>query len=92
VEERSPREILIQALIMLTANLIAVWAVLPPDERMWVRLRAAHLSRRALDVLARREGRAGMADELAGRDPGARYVTAYRLGLLRDRLTSLVRP
>jgi hypothetical protein len=36
--------------------------------------------------LARAEGRAGMSDELGGRDPAPRYGVAYSASLCRDRL------
>jgi hypothetical protein len=90
-EKRSTGEVLLQAAIVLAAQMAAVWAVLPPQERMWVRLRAAQVSRRVLGGLAAREGRAGMRDEVAGRDPSLRYTAAFRLGTWRDWLEEAMR-
>ena len=90
-EQRRPAwQILLEASLVLAVNLASVWAILPPDEKMWLRLRWQSIAHRVLGGLAAREGRAGMADELAGRDPAARYVTAYRLALLRDRAARLL--
>lgn len=41
---------------------------------------------RGLSVRARLAGRAGMSDELAGRDPRVRYEQARVLGWWRDRV------
>ncbi len=81
---------LAEALLSLLATLAAVWSMLPPQDRLWLRLRVTWTLRRLLGGLAAREGRAGMADELAGRDPAARYVTAYRLALMRDRAARIL--
>lgn len=90
-EQRRPGwQIAAEALLILAVNLASVWAILPPDEKLWLRLRWQAMADRALSGLAVREGRAGMRDELAGRDPRPRYVTAYRLGLLRDRAGRLL--
>lgn len=70
----------------LAANLVIVWASLPPQERLWIRLRLTGVLREAADVRARQAGRAGMRDELAGRDPGFWYGTALRLSRWRDGL------
>lgn len=80
----------LEALLILGVNLASVWAVLPPDQKMWFRLRCRESMDRLLGGLAVQEGRAGMRDELAGRDPRARYLTALRLGLLRDRAGRLL--
>lgn len=77
--------ILAEAAISAMAALLVVYSQLPPQERLWINLEVASRARRVLGVLAAREGRGGMRDELAGRDPTIRYVTAYRLALLRDR-------
>ena len=88
--KRPPWQVMLEALLILGVNLASVWAILPPDEKLWLRLRWRSMLDRGLSGLAAREGRAGMADELAGRDPSARYVTAYRLALLRDRAGRLL--
>jgi len=90
MDDRRPSPL--ELLMSLAATLVMVWSVLPPQDRMWIRLRAATVTRRLLDVAASREGRAGMKDELSGRDPRLRYVTAYRLGMWRDRVIAWVKP
>ena len=85
-KSKSRSQIILEAILILAVNLASVWAVLPSDQRMWLRLKWAGCTRRMLSGLAVREGRAGMADELAGRDPLPRYAVAYRLAVLRDRL------
>ena len=92
MDDKPKSQILLEALLILAVNLASVWVVLPADQKLWLRLRWATAARRVLGVLAVREGHAGMADELAGRDPSARYVVAYRLAVLRDRVTQGVRP
>ena len=83
---------LAELLTQLVITLVMVWSVLPPQDRMWLRLRAAWMTRRLLGVLAAREGRAGMGDELAGRDPSPRYGAALWLGRWRDRVAEAMRP
>lgn len=83
---RMERPRLIDQLISLAMMGWLAWICLPPDEKMWLRLKWQQMGDRLVAVLAAREGRAGMADELAGRDPRARYLTALRLGLLRARV------
>ena len=77
------------------ANLImaalVVWLTLPEHQRTAVKMRAAATLRILAARWARKEGRAGMADELAGRDPRPRYVTAWRLVLLRDKVLKVSR-
>ena len=81
-------------IVSLIATVLVLWESLPPDERLWLRLKAATLSRRVLAALARREGRAGMADELAAGPERAasRYNAAYWLSLARDFVAEAVRP
>lgn len=83
---RMERPRLIDQLISLAMMGWLAWLMLPPQEKLWLRLRWQQVTDRVLSVLAVQEGRAGMADELAGRDPRARYLTALRLGLLRARV------
>jgi len=73
-------------LMSLAGTGLIVWGSLPPQERQWIRLELTARLHRVLVVRAWREGRAGMADELAGRDPGPRYAAALWLGRWRDRL------
>ena len=68
---------------------LLVWSQMPPQEREWIILGLRQRGRRMgslLAVRAWRAGHAGMAEELAGRDPAAHYVTAAWLGRWRDRL------
>lgn len=79
------QELLLSAL-SLTGVLLMVWWTLPQQERQMIRLSALSRAHRCLAALAWREGRAGMSDELAGRDPAARYGMAAWLGRIRDEL------
>ena len=68
---------------------LLVWSQMPAQEREWLTLAARQRCQamaHGLGVRAWRAGRAGMGEELAGRDPGAFYVTAAWLGRWRDRL------
>lgn len=91
-DDQRPRPPLLEMILYLAANLIALWAVLPPEDRRWLIARITHHSRRALATLAAREGHAGMGDELAGRPPAGRYNAAYWLARGRDWLTEVTRP
>ena len=71
-------------LISLAGTAMIVWSQMPPQERYWLQLRTAGALRGALLRVARTEGRAGMADELAGRDPMPRYGVAYHLMRWQD--------
>jgi hypothetical protein len=87
-QERRPSpwlEILL-GMISLAGTCLIIWGNLPPQERQWIRLATASRLHRLLAVRAWREGRAGMRDELAGRDPQPRYAAAAWLGRWRDRL------
>jgi hypothetical protein len=74
-------QIVVECLLILGVNLASVWAILPEDQKMWLRLRWADSSRRVLGALAAREGRAGMADELRGGSEAA-GVPRYAAGVL----------
>jgi len=68
---------------------LLVWSQMPPQEREWILLAArqrCQSTARCLAVRAYRAGRAGMAEELAGRDPSAHYLSAAWLGRWRNRL------
>lgn len=72
-------------LILATiSTAVMAWSVMPPQERMWIKLAAATRARRLLARLAWREGHHGMGDELAGRDPWPRYGAALVLSRARD--------
>ena len=87
MEHRGPGKIE-QFLALLSTGLMA-WFMLPEHQRRLVLMRAAERGRLLAARLARAEGHAGMADELAGRDPAARYGGAYVLARARDWLASL---
>ena len=85
----TPLQLTLQALAVLAMTAIEVWAMLPPDERMWIRLsmsqRLSSLRARAAG-LAARQGHEGMGDELAGkaRLARSRYGAAAAWSRLRD--------
>lgn len=85
MEPRRPGKL--EALTALASTLVAVWYILPPEEQRWMKLRAVRGLHRLSDRAARRAGRGGMRDELAGRD-FQRYGLAYRLSQARDRLAA----
>jgi len=66
------------------------WFMLPEHQRRLMLMRAAEWARRQAGKAARAEGHAGMADELAGRDPAPRYGGAFVLASARDWLTRLL--
>src|SRR5215469_15750814 len=77
---------LMLGLVTLAGTAWMVWAQLPEQERYWMRLSVTGRLRRLAAGLAVREGHAGMGDELAGRNPAARYNAALALSRCRDRL------
>lgn len=73
--------------LMAMAGMILM--LMPQQERQMLLMvfrekRAA--AYRGLSARARLAGRAGMVDELAGRNPGVRYQQARALGWWRDRV------
>ena len=85
----TPLQLTLQALAVLAMTAIEVWAMLPPDERMWIRLSLSQRLTRlrsATAGLAAHQGRAGMADELAGkpRQARSRYGAAAAWSRMRD--------
>jgi hypothetical protein len=85
VDEPGPKTAeVVTALASAALMGIAVWYQMPPQERLWLRLQMAGFAHRLAGRLARAEGRFGMADELAGRDPSPRYGAAYGVSLCRD--------
>jgi hypothetical protein len=64
-----------------------LWMMLPEHQRTLILMRTARLLQLAAHRAARREGQAGMGDELAGRggDAARRYSLAYTLARVRDR-------
>lgn len=75
-----------QALLALLSMAMVTWYMMPPQERYWVRLAALQKMHRLSALLARSEGRQGMAAELKGFDPWPRYGVAYQFSRLRDHL------
>lgn len=85
------------ALILVTFGELAgtgllVWSQMAPQEREWmilaIRSRCRSVGGR-LGVRAYRVGRAGMAEELAGKDPSARYLAAAWLRRHANRLEQI---
>lgn len=82
-------QVAMEVLAILALTAVQVWSAMPPDERMWIRVslseRLSRLTGRVAG-LASRAGRAGMADELAGKGQVARsrYGAALAWSRLRD--------
>lgn len=76
---------LLETLLALASTLAMAWCVMPPQERLWLKLSALQKLHRVSGQLARKAGHRGMGDELAGRD-FQRYDIAYWLSAVRDRL------
>jgi hypothetical protein len=96
MEQQSRRPPLWAVALITAAELagtgLLVWSQMPSQEREWILLAVRQRCRstaRSLAVRAHRAGRAGMAEELAGRDPSAHYLSAAELGRWRDRLEHL---
>lgn len=88
-QKPTPLQLTLQALAVLAMTAIEVWAMLPPDERMWIRLSLSQRLTRlrsAMAGLAARQGHEGMGDELAGkaRLARSRYGAAAAWSRLRD--------
>jgi hypothetical protein len=83
VEPRKPGKA--ELFLALISTGVAAWYMMPPQEQYWMKLRALRALHRVSGRLARREGHAGMGDELAGRE-FYRYGLAYRLSRARDAL------
>lgn len=73
----------LETLLALTSTLAMAWVMMPPQERMWIRLSLQARLHRLTVRAARRAGYLGMGDELGGRDLG-RYQFAYCWSLCRD--------
>lgn len=76
----------LQQALAIASTLIMAWMMLPEHQRNLYLMRAMDWGRKQAGSLARSEGRAGMADELAGRDPSSRYGGALLLARVRDGL------
>lgn len=83
MEQRKPGKA--ELLLALISTGVMVWYMMPPQDQQMVKLRALRSLHLLAGRLAQREGRAGMADELAGRD-FQRYGLAYQLSRGRDAL------
>ena len=70
--------------ILLTA--VTIWMMLPEHQRKLTVMRLTAFGQRLAGRAARREGHAGMGDELAGKrgDAERRYSLAYSLSKARD--------
>jgi len=86
VEQRPAWAEIVLVLVSTAATGVLVWYSMPPAQREMAVLSARTRAHRWLAVHAPRAGRAGMADELAGRDPAPAYGMAYRMATWRDRL------
>jgi len=77
----------LQRLAGLALTLALLWLTLPEHQRQLILMRAVRAVQVAAHRAARREGDAGMGDELAGRggDAARRYTAAYALARARDR-------
>jgi hypothetical protein len=82
----------LQQALAIASTLIMAWMMLPEHQRNLMLMRAADWGRRQAGSLARSEGRAGMAEELAGRDELARsrYGGALVLARVRDGLARVL--
>jgi hypothetical protein len=76
-----------QRIAGLLLTLAMLWMMLPEHQRTLILMRGARLAQHAAHRAARREGQAGMGDELGGRpgDAARRYSLAYTLARVRDR-------
>lgn len=83
VEHRQPGKL--ELLLAVFSTGVMVWYMMPPQDQQTVKLRALRSLHRLAGRLAQHEGRAGMGDELAGRD-FQRYGLAYQLSRGRDAL------
>jgi hypothetical protein len=90
VDRRGPT--VAEQLTAILSALLMVWVMMPPQERLWIRLRTVAGLHRFAGRLARVEGLAGMGDELAGRRELAwsRYGGALVAGRVRDRLAVML--
>jgi hypothetical protein len=84
--ERKQGPTVTEQLIALGSAAAMVWVMMPAQERFWLSLRTVALAHRVAARLARAEGRAGMGQELSGRDPEPWYGTAVLAGHVRDAL------
>jgi hypothetical protein len=82
----------LQQALAIASTLLMAWMMLPEHQRTLALMRVTDWARRRAGSLARSEGRAGMADELAGRPDlaASRYGGAFLLASLRDGLAGLL--
>ena len=79
-----------EQILALISTLVMGWFMMPEHQRKLIIMRALAWAARVSGRLAATEGHAGMGDELAGRDPAARYGGAYFLARCRDELASVI--
>ena len=72
-------------LLLLGIQAWAVWIMLPPQQRMWIRLAVAGTVRSKSATAAWRQGHQGMGEELATGQRSVRYLAAWGLSTVRDR-------
>jgi hypothetical protein len=77
----------LQRIAGLALTLAMLWLMLPEHQRQLILMRIMRALQLAAHRAARREGQAGMGDELGGRpgDAARRYTAAYSLARARDR-------
>lgn len=82
----------LQRLAGLALTLALLWLTLPEHQRQLILMRAVRALQLAAHRAARREGHAGMGDELGGRpgDAARRYGAAYTLARARDRFGAVL--
>jgi hypothetical protein len=88
MEPRQPGKL--ELALTLASTALMVWFMIPQTERQQAQMLAVHRLRQLAGRLAAAEGRAGMADELSGRDPLPRYGVAFQLSRARDGLGGLL--
>jgi len=82
-EPRQPGTL--EALLALASTAAMAWCVMPPQERLWLKLSALRRLHGLTARAAYRAGHRGMGDELARQD-FQRYEVAYWLSRARDEL------
>lgn len=76
-------------LVSAAATGLMIWYSMPPVQRQMATLEARQRTFRFLSGRASRAGRAGMGEELAGRDPKPAYSLAYTLSRWRDKVGAI---
>ena len=82
-EPRQP--VVLEALLALLSTAAMAWCVMPPQERLWLKLSVLQRLHGLTARAAYRAGHRGMGDELTQRD-FQRYELAFWLSQARDKL------